>query len=152
MAWPRCSKKLEGAIALVGDGNYRAVAIRNREDLGGIDTEATVVASVPDASAYGAGLERAFHRALLEIARRSGSEAGYSSPLLFRMLTEHGGLATARSLLAARSISDGFAALWERKRLDLTVEAVVLRPEFVDLFDREELATASLRLADHGRS
>ena len=38
------------------------------------------------------------------------------------MLHEHRGLETARILLHASSVSEGYVALWERKRLDLTVE------------------------------
>jgi hypothetical protein len=60
-------------------------------------------------------------------------EAGYPAAYFLGMLAEHGGLETARRLLAATTILDGFTALWERKRLDLTVEALVLRPEFQGL-------------------
>jgi hypothetical protein len=38
------------------------------------------------------------------------------------MLLEHGGVETARRLLRKDGISDGFTTLWERKRLDLSVE------------------------------
>lgn len=53
-------------------------------------------------------------------------------------------------LLAASVVSDGFRALWERGRLDLTVEALVLRPEFRELFDDQELETARTRLEELG--
>jgi hypothetical protein len=32
----------------------------------------------------------------------------------------------------------GFEVLWENKRLDLSVEALVLRPEYHELFTEEE--------------
>jgi hypothetical protein len=57
---------------------------------------------------------------------------------------------TAHRLLAATRISDGFTALWERQRLDLAVEAVVLRPEFQALFSDEEVETARRRLEQFG--
>jgi hypothetical protein len=50
------------------------------------------------------------------------------------MLAELGPLETARKLLNAPAVSDGFSNLWDRGRLDLTVEALVLRPEFAPLF------------------
>lgn len=66
------------------------------------------------------------------------------------MLAEHGGLATARKLLRTPTVSDGFAALWERGRLDLTVEATVVQPEFAELFDDEEIEVARRRLEQFG--
>lgn len=66
------------------------------------------------------------------------------------MLAEHGGLVTARKLLRRSSVSDGFAALWERGRLDLTVEALVTDPEIAGLFSEEEIRSARHRLAQFG--
>lgn len=40
------------------------------------------------------------------------------------MLHEHGGLQTARILIHAATVSEGYTALWERG-LDLTVEALI---------------------------
>lgn len=47
-------------------------------------------------------------------------------------------------------MSDGFPTLWEGGRLDLCVEAHVLRPEFEPLFDDAERRTARRRLSDYG--
>ena len=66
------------------------------------------------------------------------------------MISEVGGLEAAKRLLHATHVSDGFTALWERKRLDLAVESVVLRPEFGELFTDDELDLARRRLADYG--
>jgi hypothetical protein len=51
---------------------------------------------------------------------------------------------------SAPAVSDGFTALWERRRLDLTVEATVLRKEFEPLFTPDELDTAGRRLEQYG--
>ncbi|ORA12442.1 hypothetical protein BST12_25025, partial [Mycobacterium angelicum] len=48
------------------------------------------------------------------------------------------------------AISDGFAALWERGRLDLTVEALVVEPAFSDLFTDTEIDIARRRLEQFG--
>jgi len=66
------------------------------------------------------------------------------------MLSERGGFATARHLLQASTVLDGFTTLWERHRLDLTVEAVVLRQEFAPLFTLQELEIARSRLEEYG--
>ncbi len=66
------------------------------------------------------------------------------------MLHEHRGLETARILLHAPNVSEGYVALWERKRLDLTVESVILAPEWKSLFSKEEPDIARRRLAEYG--
>jgi hypothetical protein len=49
------------------------------------------------------------------------------------MLHEHRGLEAARILLHATTVPEGCVVLWERKRLDLAVEAVILRQEWYAL-------------------
>lgn len=96
----------------------------------------------------GRELEAVFHAAMVKTYERARDEANYNAGLLLRMVTAKGGLATARQLLANPAVSDGFTALWERGRVDLTAEAVVLHPQFRSLFTAEELAVASSRVAD----
>ena len=71
---------------------------------------------------------------------------GYNATRYLVTLRQHGGLETAHRLLASREIGYGFAELWMLGRLDLTVEALVLRPEYIGLFKDGELATARERL------
>lgn len=96
-------------------------------------------------------LEIAFHEAMEDVCRRAQEEADYN-PTAFRgMVAEHGGLETARRLINARTVLDGYTALWARGRLDLTVEArVVETPMFHALFTDEELATCRRRLREYG--
>ena len=96
--------------------------------------------------------ERAFHRQMIRIYEDAKRETGYNATRFLQMVSEQGGLATARQLLHSSNVSDGFTALWERKRLDLAVESVVLRPEFADLFTDGELDLARDRLQDYGFS
>jgi hypothetical protein len=92
----------------------------------------------------------AFERAMRAVYERARDEAGYNATYFLGMLAEYGGLATARKLLRTPTVSDGFAALWERGRLDLTVEALVIQPEFAELFDDEEIEVARRRLEQFG--
>lgn len=94
--------------------------------------------------------EAAFHLRMVGIYDRALCEVGYKASLFLRMVSEHGGLETARRLLAQPSPSDGFTALWEAGRLDLTMEVLVLEDEFADLFTPLELRTARRRLNDYG--
>jgi hypothetical protein len=85
-----------------------------------------------------------------EVYTRAKEEAGYNASAYLTMLSQHGGLGTAQRLLASPKVSDGFVALWERRRLDLAVENVVLRPEFAPLFTEEERELARARLKEYG--
>jgi hypothetical protein len=66
------------------------------------------------------------------------------------MLHERGGIATAKALINAAKPSDGYTALYERGRLDLTVEAVVVENErWHILFTEDELEKATKRLLEY---
>jgi hypothetical protein len=94
--------------------------------------------------------ENQFHEAMLNIYRRAKSEAKYNARRFLQMVGDHGGPEVARMLINADAVSDGYTALWERGRLDLTVEAMVLSaPQFHALFTMRELATCRSRLADY---
>ena len=94
-------------------------------------------------------LEDAFHTAMLAIYRRAKSEADYNATRFLGMVSERGGLETARYLLHATTVSDGYTALWERRRLDLTVEALILEPTWSPLFSEDERAIAVVRLREY---
>src|SRR5687768_156536 len=83
-------------------------------------------------------------RAAAEEAQR---ELKYRPSLFLRMLGAEGGYKTAIKLLTpSRGVSDGFQTLWQGGRLDLTVEALVLTPEWAHYFPRELLQEAQKRL------
>ena len=93
-------------------------------------------------------LEIQFHQRMLEIYECATKECDYRPTYFLRMVQENGGLEAARKLLHAPQVSDGFTTLWEKGRLDLSVEAVVLQAPWGDLFTSEELAIAEKRLRD----
>lgn len=93
-------------------------------------------------------LEREFHARLLAVYQ-SAKEAGYNATRFLSMLSERGGLETARILLGAATVSDGYSALWELGRLDLTVEAVILEEPWRELFTPVERRTAIRRLQEY---
>lgn len=92
-----------------------------------------------------------FDTEMLGIYQRALSEAKYKATRFLQMLDKHRGLETARILLHAATVSEGYTALWERGRLDLTVEALIHdNPKWHPLFTPEELAICSKRLKDYG--
>jgi hypothetical protein len=95
-------------------------------------------------------LELDFNRLMRSIYDRAKRECRYSATYFLRMLGEHGGVETAHILLRAPDVSDGFVALYQRGRLDLTVEAQILsNSRFWALFEDQELDTARRWLRRH---
>ena len=92
-------------------------------------------------------LADAFDREMMQVYLRA-KRIGYNATRFHQMLTQHGGVETARRLLP--QMSDGFTELWRRERLDLTVEALVLQPHWKSLFSENELETARERLKECG--
>lgn len=91
-------------------------------------------------------LERKFDVAMREIYVRAKTEVGYNATRFLQMLDEHGGLETAKILLKGQHVSDGYFALIDRGRLDLTVEHLVLEEKWHPLFSEEEREKARTRL------
>ena len=83
--------------------------------------------------------EKAFTRAMEQISPRRPPRL---SPDNFRrMLAEHGGIDTARRLIRGAAATTGFETLWENKRLDLSVEALILKPDWRDCSVRRNTAS-----------
>lgn len=97
-----------------------------------------------------ADLERQFDFAMLDIYKRARAEINYTPSVFYRMLTEMGGIATAKQLINAPQPSDGYTRLYTEGRLDLTVEAVVVEnSKWHALFTEDELGRARKRLKDY---
>jgi len=94
-------------------------------------------------------IEKEFDIAMMDIYHRAKYEAGYNATRYLQMLQEHRGLGTANILLHTPHVSDGFTALWERGRLDLTVEALILKKKWHSLFSEEERQIAKKRLKEY---
>lgn len=97
-----------------------------------------------------AELESAFGSHMRSIHERTRLETGYNPTHFIRMVANVGALAAAKKLVTSRTLSDGFSELWDRGRIDLTVEAQVVAPEFEALFTEEELDAARHRLTQFG--
>jgi hypothetical protein len=91
-----------------------------------------------------------FEERLLESARISKEELGYMPSYFLRMMRENGGILTAKILINEKKIPDGFTQMYLRNRLDLTIEAIVIEPQFRALFTPEELQKAEKRLKECG--
>lgn len=95
-------------------------------------------------------LENAFHDEMIRVYERAKKECHYTATRFMQMVIDHGGLAAAKMLLASPRISEGLTRLWQEKRLDISMEATVIREPWCRLFSPEELAVARKRLEDLG--
>ena len=95
-------------------------------------------------------LEKQFHQEMLNIYTTAKKECGYNASRFLQMIGDMGGLAAAKQLISKAGGTEGFATLWEHHRLDLSVEAYVLKPEYAPLFTDAEKAMCRERLEQFG--
>lgn len=94
--------------------------------------------------------EKQFDQAMVGIYQRAKDEAGYIASIFLSMVYDKGGVSTAKYLINSAKPSDGYTALFERGRLDLTVEAVVVEnANWHELFTEQEFRKCRKRLTDY---
>ena len=156
------STNLDGLIpAVAGDIADALARLRPtpRYSVGASSTTTPRAASwtYVDASA----IEMRFHDDMLAIFRLAGEATrriradgsvarGYWASYFLRGVRNQGGLNYAHQLLAMAGTTEGFERLRQEGRLDLTMEALVLRPEYASLFSSVERQEAAHRLARAG--
>jgi hypothetical protein len=96
-----------------------------------------------------AHLESQWHADMIGI-HADAKAIGYNASRFIQMVNDQGGLVAAKYLINSTQPSEGFTKLWDLKRLDITVEARALQPQFRPLFAASELATCRRRLAEYG--
>lgn len=114
------------------------------EDDAEVNDPAVAAPAVDEADSEDVSAE--FAQRMRAVYERGRSEADYNASYFLSMLSQYGPHETAHRLLASPAVSDGFSELWERGRLDLTVEAIVVEPQFSKLFSENEIAHARRRL------
>lgn len=95
-------------------------------------------------------LEKRFEQEMIDIYMTAKKECGYNASCFLQMLGAKGGLAAAKQLISKPGGTDGFTTLWEHGRLDLSVEAHVLKAEYAELFTDEERRMCRERLEQFG--
>jgi hypothetical protein len=93
-------------------------------------------------------LEHEFDDACMDSVRES-RKLKYDPKLFVAMRSELGSVEACRRLINALQWPDGFSRLWEMKRLDLSIEAIVHdNPKFRPLFDARTLENCEKRLVE----
>lgn len=95
-------------------------------------------------------VEKKFHEDMVNIYVTAKKELKYNATRFFQFVNEIGGVNTAKTLIAKDGGSSGFVELWEYGRLDLSMEAHVLKPEYKELFTENERKICMERLEEYG--
>ena len=95
-------------------------------------------------------LEEQFHERMLRLCIEARPVVGNLVSPLRASISSLRGLGAAKVLLYAAHVTTGFEELWRKGRLDLSVEAIVLEPEWAELFTDYELGIARERLEGAG--
>ncbi|HEX2347160.1 MAG TPA: hypothetical protein VHI51_01875 [Ktedonobacterales bacterium] len=84
-----------------------------------------------------------FNELMAVTMSRCIAEIHYHPAYVLRYMADHDGVDTAEWLVSKPDETTGFTRLWEEGRLDLSAEALILRPEFAPLFSTDLRRTAS---------
>jgi len=95
-------------------------------------------------------IKKDFHEAMIHIYRRAKVEVSYNATRFIQMVSEHGGVEAAKILINTEKPSDGYTELWNRGRLDITVEVLVQDQKWESLFTPQEIERSRQRLVDYG--
>ena len=90
-------------------------------------------------------LSELFHKNMVQVYEKA-KDQDYFATQFKSMLDQHGGVETAKRLLAKSQPQTGLFRLWEMKILDSSMEALVIQERFSELFTDEEINEARNRL------
>lgn len=93
-------------------------------------------------------LEIEFSNEMVNIYKIAKKEVNYTASRLITLISSIGGVNTAKTLISKGNVTEGFEILWEAKRLDLTVEALVIKEKYAPLFTIEEVESCKDRLKE----
>ena len=95
-------------------------------------------------------IENLFNEDMKNIYFTAKRDINYTATRFMQLVSQKGGLQAAKQLIVKEGGTYGFEVLWENKRLDLSVEALVLKPEYITLFSYEERMLCKDRLEKFG--
>ena len=88
--------------------------------------------------------QEAFESAVRDAFKEMHGALGYNPRRALNMVNQYGAVDAARRLLyMPGETSQGLETLWEHHRLDLSIEALMLKPEFASLFTNRPLSSVT---------
>jgi 5-methylcytosine-specific restriction enzyme A len=93
-------------------------------------------------------LEDRFNKDVIE-AYKTAKSIGYNASVFIQLVSRDGALKVAKDFIHKNQATTGFEKLWEKGRLDLTIEAQTILPIYKTLFTFEERMAAYERLKSY---
>lgn len=94
-------------------------------------------------------LKQTFHEEMLGFYKRVVKELKYKSPRLLEMMNKYGGYEAAIKMLPTDAHTFDFTLLWEQERLDLSIEALVTKERYKNLFPADVITFCQRRLDEY---
>ncbi|MEF9960727.1 MAG: hypothetical protein RR448_09785 [Niameybacter sp.] len=95
-------------------------------------------------------LEKQFEQELIKNCELAQKECGYTSTRFLQTIEKFGGVKTAQEILRKGRLSDGFEKLQQAGRIELTMEASMIKRPYAELFTDDEVNTCYEVLCEHG--
>ena len=95
-------------------------------------------------------IENKFNKDMKNIYFTAKRDFGYTASRFMQLVSQKGGIQADKQLIAKEGGTYGFEVLWENKRLDLSIEALVLKSEYKTLFSDDEKQLCKERLKQFG--
>ena len=141
IACPKCGQRWRETQRILDSGRLLTI----QEEVGG-DTRLTTRCWIED----GEPLEDRYHNRCIRLADELHVLLGAPRTRFLRMIGEHGAVDATKRLIHNQEPSPTFTDLFMKRRLGLTVEAVIsTESEWDPLFSDQDRAAAKKRLLDH---
>lgn len=87
---------------------------------------------------------------MVNIYREADVQCDYKQAGFLQNLQVKGAIVTAKEIINASEVTEGFTKLVECNRLDLSVEALIAKDKYKELFTAQERKICLKRLKAHG--
>lgn len=94
-------------------------------------------------------LKKAFHQEMINLYKHMTKELKYKSTKLMDLINKYGGYEAAVKYITSEGNVQDFTVLWEHERLDLSVEALITKPAFRELFLDDIVTHCERKLAEY---
>ncbi|HBF8535342.1 TPA: hypothetical protein STY79_001035 [Clostridioides difficile] len=95
-------------------------------------------------------IELDLYHDMVNIYKEADLQCNYKPTRFLQLINNKGALLAAKELINKEGVTEGFTRLWECKRLDLSLEVLVLKEKYKELFTDEEREICINRLKDYG--
>lgn len=95
-------------------------------------------------------IELDLYHDMVNIYKEADLQCNYKPTRFLQLINNKGALLAAKELINKEGATEGFTRLWECNRLDLSLEVLVLKEKYKELFTDEEREICINRLKDYG--